>query len=179
MLSLSVGRGKINAPRYWELRDDACSAFETSGNTSRFPHPYRTMNFHVRSGNYGMILMANSCTEWREIFKGTQEWDFFWLPFWNLYYFIVSYVKILKFCNKKLFDWASIGGGTIFPRRLRGMKNFFELGQKIFFFIFLLMNPLYELILVFPKFDPLTAPGMALCVNLGPKCQNLFCLVWD
>jgi hypothetical protein len=37
------------------------------------------------------------------------------------------------------------------------------------------MNPLYELILVFSKFDPLTAPGMALCVNLGPKCQNLLC----
>jgi hypothetical protein len=42
------------------------------------------------------------------------------------------------------------------------MKKIFELGQKNIF-----MNPLYELILVFPKFDPLTAPGMALCVNLG------------
>jgi hypothetical protein len=29
------------------------------------------------------------------------------------------------------------------------------------------MNPLYETILVFPKFDPLTASGMALCVDLG------------
>ncbi len=29
----------------------------------------------------------------------------------------------------------------------------------------------------FPKFDPLTAAEMALCVNLGPKCQNLFPLV--
>jgi hypothetical protein len=36
------------------------------------------------------------------------------------------------------------------------------------------MNPLYEPILVFPKFDPLTASGMALSVNLGPLCQNLF-----
>ncbi len=34
-------------------------------------------------------------------------------------------------------------------------------------------------ILDFPKFDPLTAAGMALCVNLGPKCQNLFPLVSD
>ena len=58
------------------------------------------------------------------------------------------------------------------------MKKNFELGQKkIFYFLF--MNPLYELILVFPKFDPLSAPGMALCVNLGPKCQNLFPLVSD
>ncbi len=62
--------------------------------------------------------------------------------------------------------------------RLRGMENFFGLGQKnILFFSF--MDPLYEPILVFPKFDPLTAPGMAVCVNLGPKCQNLFPLVSD
>jgi hypothetical protein len=57
------------------------------------------------------------------------------------------------------------------------MKKFVELGQKKKIFIFFFMNPLYELILDFSKFDPLTAPGMALCVNLGPKCQNLFCLV--
>jgi len=35
----------------------------------------------------------------------------FW--FWNLYYFFVSYVKILRF-NKKNFDWAILGGGTDF-----------------------------------------------------------------
>ncbi len=80
--------------------------------------------------------------------------------------------------QKKLFDWPSFGGGAIFPRSPRTTRNekIFELGQKNIF-IFLFMNPLYELILVFPKFDPVTAPGMALCVNLGPKCQNLFCLV--
>ncbi len=61
--------------------------------------------------------------------------------------------------------------------RLRGMKKNFELGQKNIFCFFLFMNILYEPILVFPKFDPLTAPGMALCVDLGPKCQNLFPLV--
>jgi len=33
----------------------------------------------------------------------------------------------------------------------------------------------YLLIIDFPKFDPLTE--MALCVNLGPKCQILFPLV--
>ncbi len=38
------------------------------------------------------------------------------------------------------------------------------------------MNPLYEPLLVFPKFDPLTAP---VCVDLGPKCKNLFPLVSD
>jgi hypothetical protein len=35
----------------------------------------------------------------------------------------------------------------------------------------------YLLKIVFPNFDPLTAIGMALCVDLGPKCQNLFSLV--
>jgi hypothetical protein len=56
---------------------------------------------------------------------------------------------------------------------MRNEKKIFELGQKnILFFSF--MNPLYEPILVFLKFDPLTAPGMALCVDLGPNCQNLF-----
>jgi hypothetical protein len=75
--------------------------------------------------------------------------------------------------QEKIFDWARIGGGTIFPRSPRTTRNekIFELGQKNIFIFFLFLNPLYELILVFSKFDPLTAPGMALCVNLEPKCQ--------
>ncbi len=52
------------------------------------------------------------------------------------------------------------------------MKKNFELGQKNFLFFFLFVNPLYVPILVFPKFDPITAPGMALRVNIGPECQN-------
>ncbi len=59
--------------------------------------------------------------------------------------------------------------------RLRGMLTIFEVDKKIFFFSFI--NPSYEPILVFPKFDLLTAPGMALCVDLGPKCKILFPLV--
>jgi hypothetical protein len=82
--------------------------------------------------------------------------------------------KYLDFTQKN-FDWAIIGGGTIFPRSPRTTQNEknFELGKNFFSFV----NPLYEPILVFPKFDPITAPGMALRVNLGPKCQNLFPLV--
>jgi hypothetical protein len=57
------------------------------------------------------------------------------------------------------------------------MKINVELGQQIFFIFFSFVNPLYEPIVVFLKFDPITAPGMALRVNLGPKCQNLFPLV--
>jgi hypothetical protein len=37
-------------------------------------------------------------------FKGTQEWEFFRLQFWILYYLIVSYSQILRFC-KKIF-WS-------------------------------------------------------------------------
>ena len=52
------------------------------------------------------------------------------------------------------------------------MEKNFELGQKNIFIFFSIMNPFYEPILVYPKFDPITAPGMALCVDLGPKCQT-------
>ncbi len=51
----------------------------------------------------------------------------------------------------------------------RNKKNL-KLGQKFFFSI---IYDLFLLITVLPKFDPLTATGMALCVGLGPKWQNL------
>jgi len=41
------------------------------------------------------------------------------------------------------------------------------------------MTSLYLLIIGFSKFDLLTATGMALCIDLGPKYQNLFRLVSD
>jgi hypothetical protein len=62
-------------------------------------------------------------------------------------------------------------------RPLWGELRLFRVFKKNILFFFSFMIPLYEPILVFPKFDPLTAPGMALCVNLGPKCQNLFPLI--
>jgi hypothetical protein len=71
-----------------------------------------------------------------EVLKGTQDWEFCWLRFWNLRFFFVSYVKILSL-KKNFFDWSIIGGGMIFPRspRTTREKNF-ELGPKIFFFFF-------------------------------------------
>ena len=59
--------------------------------------------------------------------------------------------------------------------RLRGMEKKFKIGQikkkKSY------MTLKYLLIIDFPKFEPLTVAEMALCGNLGPKCQNLFPLV--
>ncbi len=63
-----------------------------------------------------------------------------------------------------------MGGARIIPRSLKTTGN-----EKCFFESY--MKPLYLLKIVFPKFDPLTVTGMALCVDLGPKCQILFCLV--
>ncbi len=70
-----------------------------------------------------------------------------------------------------------MGGGRIVMCRLRGIRLVFNLGQKIVFSVSY-MTPLYAFAkIVFPKFDPLTVTGMALCVDLGPKCQNLFYIV--
>jgi hypothetical protein len=64
-----------------------------------------------------------------------------------------------------------MGGGRIIPCSLKttGNENCFQPRKKNFFESY--MNPLYLLKIVFPKFDPLTVTGMALCVDLGPKCQ--------
>ena len=72
-----------------------------------------------------------------------------------------------------------MGGATIIPRSLKTTRNEknFQDRPNIFLFLKSYMTLYYLLIIDFPKFDPLTATGMALCVNLGPKCQNLFPLV--
>jgi hypothetical protein len=56
--------------------------------------------------------------------------------------------------------------------RLRRTKKISSLAKKKSF-----MTTLYLLKIVFPKFNPLTVTGMALFVELGQKCPNLFCLV--
>jgi hypothetical protein len=94
---------------------------------------------------------------------------------------IVSLLVMLiyeGFVKKLFLIWPLWGEVGLFRvvLRLRGMKIIFNLGQKIVFFLSC-MTPLYLLIIVFPKFDPLTVKGMSLCVDFGPKCQNLFCLV--
>ncbi len=75
-----------------------------------------------------------------------------------------------------------MGGATIIPRSLKTTRNDkkkFQDRPNFFLFFKSYMTLKYLLIIDFPKFDPLTAAGMVLCGNLGPKCQNLFPLVSD
>ncbi len=77
----------------------------------------------TNSSTYGTV-----CT-------GTQEWELFWLRFWILYFFIVNYVKILRFCKKNFLIGPLLEEVRFLG--LRGMKTIFELGQKIFFYFFI------------------------------------------
>ncbi len=74
-----------------------------------------------------------------------------------------------------------MGGATIIQRSLRTTRNEkkFQDRPKILLFFKSYMTLKFMLIIDFPKFDPLTAAGMALCVNLGPKFQTLCPLVSD
>ncbi len=66
-------------------------------------------------------------------------------------------------------------GASIIPRSPKTTRNEKKFQDRPKFFYFLNhMTLKYLLIIDFPKFDPLTAAEMALCGNLGPKCQNLF-----
>jgi hypothetical protein len=56
--------------------------------------------------------------------------------------------------------------------RLQGIKMVFNLP-----FFKIVYDPFIFAKIIFPKFELLTVRGMAFCVNLGLKCQNLFCLV--
>ncbi len=93
----------------------------------------------------------------------------------------VSLLIMLKyegFVKKKFLLGHYGGGGRIIPRSLKttGNAHFFQprlklLFLKIFYepFIFAKKN--------FLLFDPVTVTGMALYVDLGQKCQKIFCLV--
>jgi hypothetical protein len=74
-----------------------------------------------------------------------------------------------------------MGGATIIPRSLKTTRNEKKIQDRPIFVLFFksYMALKYFLIIDFPKFDPLKAAYMAVCGNLGPKCQNLFPLVSD
>ncbi len=69
-----------------------------------------------------------------------------------------------------------MGGATIVLSSLKTTRNkqIFKIVRKFLTKIVHVPFILYLLIVDFPKFDRLTATGMAFCVNFGPKCQNLF-----
>jgi hypothetical protein len=81
---------------------------------------------HVGAASNVFEDAKNSCMcfSWWSSFNGTQEWEFFWLRFWILYYFIVSYAQILRFW-KKIFDQAIMGGDTIILLSLRLAESSF------------------------------------------------------
>ncbi len=68
------------------------------------------LRYNARGMTCWLRYNARGMTCWLG-FKGTQDWEFFWLRFWNLHYFFVSYAKILRFYKKK-FWLAHYWGGT-------------------------------------------------------------------
>ncbi len=46
--------------------------------------------------------------------KDTQDWEFFWLRIWILYYFIVSSASILRFCKKNFLIGPWMGEIRLF-----------------------------------------------------------------
>ncbi len=75
----------------------------------------------------------------------------------------------VKVLFNKIFGWTIIGGDRIVLRimRLCRTKDFQQARQKKFLFLKSQMSPSYLLIIVFPKFDPLTATWMALYCKMS------------
>jgi hypothetical protein len=93
--------------------------------------------------------------------------------------FFFSYLKILRFYQKNFLIGPLLGEVKFFRvvLGLRGMTKNFELGQIFFIFFPSIMDPKYDPIVVFLKFNQLNAPGTTLCADLESKCQILFPLV--
>jgi hypothetical protein len=83
------------------------------------------------------------------------------------------------FVKKNIFVWVIMGEGKIIRRSFKttGNQNCFQTRPKVFYLFKSYMTTFYLPKIVFPKFDPLTVTGLALCVDLGPNCQNFFCVV--
>ncbi len=64
--------------------------------------------------------------------------------------------------------------------RVRVIKKCFKLGKKIFLFKTIFsMTPLYLLKIVFSNIWSIICDRNGFLCDLGPKCQNLLCFVWD
>jgi hypothetical protein len=71
-----------------------------------------------------------------------------------------------------------MGGATIIPRSLKTMRNEKNFKDRPNFF-FIICAPLIFANNRFSKIRSINSAEMALCLNLGPKCKNLFSLVSD
>ncbi len=101
-------------------------------------------NLYNKSGSHTMIWRTriSQGRSGRSSLKGTQDWEFFWLRFWNLYYILVSYVKILRFYRKILLFVPLLEELRFFRvvLGLRRMKKNFEAFKK-FFWVFFTYEP--------------------------------------
>ncbi len=115
-------------------------------NLSNFPVSCST-GFSQKRWPFCRLCSTSKCNLWMKLLrrrtkghvaiKGTQEWEFCWLRFWILYYFMVSYAEIIRFWGKK-FLIGPLGGELRLFRvvlRLRGMKKFIKIGQIFFYFL--------------------------------------------
>jgi hypothetical protein len=66
-LSLSAGKGTMNAPRCWQPRNDVHCVYTAKWSTPIVSYPYGAMNFMPALGI--RILIAHSCTRCRWILK--------------------------------------------------------------------------------------------------------------
>ncbi len=75
----------------------------------------------------------------------------FLTPILEFALFLCLLCQNINILPKKFFDWAIIGGGTIFPRSPRTTRNEknFELDQNFFRFFSSIMDLKYDPILVF------------------------------
>ena len=89
-----------------EGRESLCPNFQTFQDPRHQFHGIGRLVWGLLFRGLFIATYASGNDSW-EIFallKGTQDWDFFWLRFWNLYYLFISYVKILIFY--KNFFWS-------------------------------------------------------------------------
>ena len=72
-----------------------------------------------------------------------------------------------------------MGGRKIIPRSLKttGNKNCFQPWPEIFFLNHTVYDPFIFAKNSYSKIRSINCDRNALCADLGPKCQNLFCLV--
>ncbi len=82
-----------------------CNSCSSRLNTKYFLHHRSLFQFISphRPASWAAVVQG------RLSLKGTQDWEFFWLRFWNLYHFFISYVKILRFYKKNFLIRPFLG----------------------------------------------------------------------